>query len=80
MFEFIVLCPTGAPDAAVPIAGSRAGALGVVSLELATELDAGLAQLHRLCEHGRGRCGALVDGAEVLDTVVRASLDGLDTS
>ena len=79
LFEFIVLCPTGAPDAAVPIAGSRAGALGVVSLELAADLDAGLAQLHRLCERGRGHCGALVDGADVLEAVVGAALDGLDT-
>ena len=53
LFEFIVLCPTGSPDAAVPIAGSRAGALGVVSLELAADLDAGLAQLHRLCARTR---------------------------
>src|SRR5262249_1375342 len=63
----------------VPIAGSRAGALGVLSLELADDLDAGLAQLHRLCKRGRGRCGALVDSAEVLESVVDASLERLDT-
>ena len=74
-----MLCPTGSPDAAVPIAGSRAGALGVVSLEFAADLDAGLAQLQRLCELGRGHCGALVDDADVLEAVLGAALDGLDT-
>jgi acyl transferase domain-containing protein/NAD(P)H-dependent flavin oxidoreductase YrpB (nitropropane dioxygenase family)/NAD(P)-dependent dehydrogenase (short-subunit alcohol dehydrogenase family) len=83
LFEFIVLCPTGSPDAAIPIAGARAGALGVVSLEFG-ELDHGLAQLRRLCEYGGGRHGALVDRPEALDAVLDASrdaslpLDGLD--
>ncbi len=79
MFEFIVMCPTGSPDAAVPIAGSRAGALGVVNLELAVDLDAGLAQLRRLCALGHGRCGALLDGQDTLEVVIDASLQGLDT-
>ncbi len=79
MFEFIVSCPTGSPDAAVPIAGSRAGALGLVSLEFARDLDLGLTQLRRLCTLGHGRCGALVDGQETLEPVLGAALDGLDT-
>ncbi len=79
MFQFVVLCPSGSPDATVPIAGSRAGALGVVNLEFAVDLDAGLAQLRRLCELGRGRCGVLLDGAETLAAVLAAQLDGLDT-
>ncbi len=78
LFDFIVLCPTGLPDASVPIAASRAGALGVVSLDLAVDVDAGLEQLAKLCALGHGRCGALLDSRELLDTVLDASLDGLD--
>ncbi len=77
-----MLSPTGSPDAAVPIAASRAGALGVVSFEFALDLDAALAQLERLCAHGHGRCGALLDEPEALEAVLprcSASLDGLDT-
>jgi acyl transferase domain-containing protein/NAD(P)H-dependent flavin oxidoreductase YrpB (nitropropane dioxygenase family)/NADP-dependent 3-hydroxy acid dehydrogenase YdfG len=79
LFEFIVLCPTGSADAAVPIAGSRAGALGVVSLELAVDLDSALAQLRQLATLGHGRRGALVDGQDALELVLGAALDGLDT-
>ncbi len=78
MFDFIVLSPTGSLDAAVPIAGSRAGALGVVSLELASDLEAGLAQLRRLCALGNGRCGVLVDTSEALEAVLGGAADGLD--
>jgi acyl transferase domain-containing protein/NAD(P)H-dependent flavin oxidoreductase YrpB (nitropropane dioxygenase family)/NAD(P)-dependent dehydrogenase (short-subunit alcohol dehydrogenase family) len=79
LFQFVVLCPSGSPDATVPIAGSRAGALGVVNLEFAVDLDAGLVQLRRLCELGRGRRGVLLDGAETLAAVLAAAPDGLDT-
>jgi acyl transferase domain-containing protein/NAD(P)H-dependent flavin oxidoreductase YrpB (nitropropane dioxygenase family) len=78
LFDFIVLCPTGLPDASVPIAASRAGALGVVSLDLAVDVDTGLTQLRRLCALGHGRRGALLDSRELLDAVLDASLDGLD--
>ena len=79
MFDYIVLCPTGSPDPGVPIAASRAGALGVVSFELTDDLEAALAQLARLCELGRGRRGALVDRPQALEAVLGAGLDGLDT-
>jgi acyl transferase domain-containing protein/NAD(P)H-dependent flavin oxidoreductase YrpB (nitropropane dioxygenase family)/NAD(P)-dependent dehydrogenase (short-subunit alcohol dehydrogenase family) len=79
LFEFIVMCPTGSPDAAVPIAGSRAGALGVVNLEFAVDLDAGLAQLRRLGALGHGRCGVLLDSQDTLEVVIDASIEGLDT-
>ena len=79
MFQFVVLCPSGSPDATVPIAGSRAGALGVVNLEYAVDLDAGLAQVRRLCELGRGRCGVLLDGVETLAAVLADAPGGLDT-
>jgi NAD(P)H-dependent flavin oxidoreductase YrpB (nitropropane dioxygenase family) len=79
LFDFIILCPSGSPDATIPIAGARAGALGLVNLEFAIDLDAGLAQLRRLCELGRGRCGALIDDPEVLAAVLAAPPEGLDT-
>jgi acyl transferase domain-containing protein/NAD(P)H-dependent flavin oxidoreductase YrpB (nitropropane dioxygenase family)/short-subunit dehydrogenase len=79
LFEFIVMCPTGSPDAAVPIAGSRAGALGVVNLEFAVDLDAGLAQLRRLGALGHGRCGVLLDSQDTLEVVLDASIEALDT-
>ena len=78
LFEFIVLSPTGSPDAAVPIAATRAGALGVVSLEFALDRDLGLAQLQRLCDLGRGRAGALIDDQEVLESVLSARHEALD--
>ncbi len=79
MFQFIVLCPTNGPDADIPIAGSRAGALGVVNLEFVVDRDAGLAQVRRLCAMGRGRCGALIDSEDVLEAVIGASPEGLGT-
>jgi len=79
LFDYIVLCPTGSPDPGVPIAASRAGALGVVNLELSEDLAAALAQLATLCQLGRGRCGALVDRPQALEGVLEANLDGLHT-
>jgi acyl transferase domain-containing protein/NAD(P)H-dependent flavin oxidoreductase YrpB (nitropropane dioxygenase family)/NAD(P)-dependent dehydrogenase (short-subunit alcohol dehydrogenase family)/acyl carrier protein len=79
LFDFVILCPSGAPDAAVPIAASRAGALGVVSLDGTVDIEAGLLQLARLGELGGGRSGALVDEHEVLAAVLSASPAGLDT-
>ena len=61
-FDWIVIGPAGAPDARLPIAGSRAGAIGVLNLEFATDEDAALAALATLVALGRGRCGVLVDG------------------
>ena len=70
MFEFIVMCPLGSPRAAVPIAGSRAGGLGVVSLAFAEDLEDGLAQLSELCGLGRGHCGVLVEQDHVLEAAL----------
>ncbi len=72
MFEFIVMCPLGSPDAAVPIAGSRAGELGVVSLAFAEDPAAAQDQLHRLCELGRGHCGLLVEEDQLLEAALEA--------
>ena len=74
-----MLSPTGSPDAAVPIAATRAGALGVVSLEFALDHDLGLEQLQRLCALGHGRAGALIDDPEVLESVLSSRLEALDT-
>ena len=47
MFEFIVSCPCGSTDSSVPIAASRAGALGVVNLEYSTSPEDGRADEER---------------------------------
>ena len=73
-----MLSPTGSPDAAVPIAAARAGALGVVSLEFGLDREVGLAQLRRLCALGRGRAGALIDDRDVLESVLAAGGETLD--
>ena len=74
-FEWIVLSPPGTPDVALPIAGSRAGAIGVVNLEFATDNEAALAGLSSLVALGRGRCGALVDcQSELLSELLSALL------
>ncbi|HEY2154038.1 MAG TPA: beta-ketoacyl synthase N-terminal-like domain-containing protein, partial [Isosphaeraceae bacterium] len=62
-FDLMVLTPSGAPDPALAIAGGRAGALGVLNLEFADDLDAAMSALADLAEHGRGRLGVLLDGA-----------------
>ena len=49
-FGFIALSPAGPADAAVAIAGSRAGALGVLNLELTVDRDAAFAELSALAE------------------------------
>ncbi len=37
-FDFIVLTPAGVPDPSLAIAGSRAGAIGVLNLEFAERM------------------------------------------
>ena len=70
LFELIVMCPLGSPGAAVPIAGSRAGELGVLNLAFAREPQAALRELRRLCELGRGDCGVLVEEDQLLEAVL----------
>lgn len=59
-FDFIVLSPAGAADARLPIAASRAGALGVLNLEVTADHDTAVAAMSQLSEHGRGRWGVLL--------------------
>jgi acyl transferase domain-containing protein/NAD(P)H-dependent flavin oxidoreductase YrpB (nitropropane dioxygenase family) len=77
LFEFIVSCPCGSTDSSVPIAASRAGALGVVNLEYSTSPDDGRADLEQLCALGRGRTGALVH-ATALEAVLGFAPETLD--
>src|SRR5829696_753157 len=78
-FDFIVCSPPGPPDAALAIAGSRAGALGVLDLEFAAEASGAGGALARLAALGRGRRGALVDaGSGLLEVVLDEPFDGLD--
>ncbi|HTE59387.1 MAG TPA: SDR family NAD(P)-dependent oxidoreductase [Solirubrobacteraceae bacterium] len=71
--DLAVLSPAGPPDERLAIAGSRAGAIGVLNLEFATAAADAAASLSRLAALGRGRWGALVDGAtDMLDTVLAA--------
>ena len=72
-FDFIVLSPPGPPDATVPIAASRAGALGVVDLQFATEAP----DLTRLSRLSRGRWGVLVATQRLLDAVLADRREGL---
>ncbi len=56
-FDFIVLTPAGEPDARLAIAGSRAGAFGVLNLEHTNDLASALSAYTSLRTHGRGRTG-----------------------
>jgi acyl transferase domain-containing protein/NAD(P)H-dependent flavin oxidoreductase YrpB (nitropropane dioxygenase family)/NAD(P)-dependent dehydrogenase (short-subunit alcohol dehydrogenase family) len=80
-FGFIVLTPAGVPDPSLAIAGSRAGALGVLNLEFSDDRDAAIASLERLTALGRGRCGVLLeaDAEDLLASILAQPLRGLDT-
>ena len=70
--DIAVITPAGRPDAALAIAGSRAGALGIIDLQFATGAALAAGVLDRLAEHGRGRRGVLVDaGTDLLGEVLR---------
>ena len=79
MFEFIVSTQAVDGQAAVAVAGSRAGATGVIDLQFAA--DAGLVgdAVRRLSQYSRGPWGIHVDSAEMLQTVLSAEPDGLET-
>ncbi|HSD81215.1 MAG TPA: beta-ketoacyl synthase N-terminal-like domain-containing protein, partial [Solirubrobacteraceae bacterium] len=78
-FGFVVLSPPGPPDATLPIAGSRAGALGVLNLEFARDDAAARAELARLAASSRGGWGALIDDEALLEVVLGERPDGLET-
>lgn len=69
--DYMVLTPAGVPDASLAIAGSRAGAVGLLNLEFASDPDAGRAALSDLRTFGRGRTGVILDAtAEELFALV----------
>ncbi|HUO71709.1 MAG TPA: SDR family NAD(P)-dependent oxidoreductase [Solirubrobacteraceae bacterium] len=61
------------------VAASRAGSLGVVDLQFATERESAIARLAPLATHARGRWGAVLDDENLLSAVSDANLPGLDT-
>ena len=77
-FDFIVVSPAGRPDAALAIAGSRAGALGVLNLEFTTAAEAPLEELGRLSRSARRGWGVLVADEELLAGILGERLEGLD--
>src|SRR5947208_3177567 len=79
-FGFMVLTPAGTPDPALAIAGSRAGAVGVLNLELAADPSSSLGALEMLTSHGRGRRGVLLEGEaeELLGAVLAQPGHGLE--
>jgi acyl transferase domain-containing protein/NAD(P)H-dependent flavin oxidoreductase YrpB (nitropropane dioxygenase family)/NAD(P)-dependent dehydrogenase (short-subunit alcohol dehydrogenase family)/acyl carrier protein len=77
-FDFIVVSPGGAPDATLPIAGCRAGALGVLNLEFVAEFDRALDELDRLSQSTCPRWGVLLQKAELLTEILAAGFEGLE--
>lgn len=80
-FSFIVISPSGIPDAGLAIAASRAGAIGVVNLEFADDVAAALKALKRFSGLARASGGALVDGAaeSLLSAILVQDLPRIDT-
>jgi acyl transferase domain-containing protein/NAD(P)H-dependent flavin oxidoreductase YrpB (nitropropane dioxygenase family)/NADP-dependent 3-hydroxy acid dehydrogenase YdfG len=79
-FEIICLSPPGHPDPAIPVAASRAGAVGVLDLAFGGEAAAGaIATLGRL---GRGACGLRLDAGAgaFIDAVTRDLPQTFDTA
>ena len=77
-WDHIVLSPGGAPDATLAIAGSRAGALGVLNLEFATEPAEALREVGRLARGARRGWGVLVRHEKLLAAVLAEAFDGLE--
>jgi len=70
-FTQFVFTPAGLGDAALAIAASRAGAVGVYNAELDTDTKAVVAALERLAQHARGGYGIKLDA---VDATLAASL------
>jgi len=72
-FRIICLTPAGAADPAIAIAAGRAGALGVLDLELVSGGPEAIAGLERLGRLSRAACGVKLDGTrlDLLDIVAR---------
>jgi acyl transferase domain-containing protein/NAD(P)H-dependent flavin oxidoreductase YrpB (nitropropane dioxygenase family) len=83
MREFRILCltPPGPADPAVAAAASRAGALGVLDLELCFDEPGARLALGRLERLARAACGVKLDGTRIpfLDAMARALPDRVRT-
>src|SRR5262245_2423956 len=80
-FDFVVLTPPGLPDPSLAIAGSRAGAIGVLNLEYTDDREASRAALGRMAALGRGRMGMLIGVSDdaLLRDLLTTPVPGLDT-
>lgn len=78
-FAFTVLSPAGHPDARLPVAACRAGALGVLDLAFCAAEDtaAARAALADLARHGHGRFGVQVAGEALLTIALDAAPDAV---
>ena len=76
-FDFIVVSPGGSPDATLPIAARRAGALGVLNLEFTNGADAAVGELARLSRIAPGSCGVLIRSEELLASCLAGHFEGL---
>src|SRR4029079_13522541 len=74
-FGFAVCTPAGRPDAALAIAASRAGALGLLNLQCATDLSAPRTAVQRLATHARAPFGIVLDAdaAEMLEALLEGA-------
>ena len=71
-FEIYAGNPDGLWDAGIPIAASRAGAVGLLNLTYFTDVRTGAQEIERLKTLGRGRWGLVLSGR--LDDRTRGAL------
>ncbi len=78
--DYMVLTPAGIPDASLAIAGSRAGAVGLLNLEFVSDPVAARAAVSDLTTFGQGRIGVILDAeaVQLLDFVLTQSSSNLD--
>jgi acyl transferase domain-containing protein/NAD(P)H-dependent flavin oxidoreductase YrpB (nitropropane dioxygenase family)/NAD(P)-dependent dehydrogenase (short-subunit alcohol dehydrogenase family) len=61
-FQIITLSPPGFPNSGIPIAGCRAGGLGVLDLEYCPNVQAALEGIQSLSKYGRNPFGVKLNG------------------
>ena len=76
-FRIIALTPPGTDDPAIAISASRAGEMGVLSLERAVDIASAQRALDGLARHGRGHCGVRLDPASDAFSTLAAVLPPL---